>query len=127
MNFTIFSFLSVPATAINATVSSSDTAIAGMVYNLTCTVSKTVDGLINSPTATWTNGGEAITNGNGITVSTMATSTTAISTLTFDQLRTSHNGLYSCDGALTSQALDKPLTLPMMVVLSVQSRLYVYM
>ena len=95
-----------------------------MVYSLTCNVSKTVDGLINSPTAMWTTGGDPITNGNGIMVSTMATSETTISTLTFDPLRTSHNGQYSCDGTLSSPALDEPLTPSVMVELSVQSKLY---
>ena len=85
---------------------SSGTARTGMIYNLTCTVSKTVDGLMNSPTATWTTaGGVAVSNENGITVSTMTTSETAVSTLTFNPPRTSHNERYSCDGTLTSPAL----------------------
>ena len=58
----------VPPDAITATVSSSGTATAGMVYSLTCNVSKTVGDLTNTPTATWTTGGEAVNNGNGITV-----------------------------------------------------------
>ena len=45
-----------------------------MVYNLTCIVSKTVTGLVNSPITTWSTGGGAISTGNGITVSTMTTS-----------------------------------------------------
>ena len=50
-----------------------------MTYSLTCTVSKTVHGLINSPNATWTigYGGETVFNGNGITVSTTMTNDTA--------------------------------------------------
>ena len=121
-----FFFLSVPPTAITAIVSSLGTARAGMVYNLFCTVTKTVGGLINSPTATWTTGRVAVTNGNGITVSTLVTSETAILTLTFDPLRTSHNGQYSCDGTLTSQALDETLTPSMTMELRVQSQLYVH-
>ena len=97
-----------------------------MVYNLFCTVTKTVGGLINSPTATWTTEGVAVTDGNGITVSILVTNETAISSLTFDPLRTSHNGEYSCDGTLTSQALDETLTPSMMMELSVQSKLYVH-
>jgi hypothetical protein len=114
--------LSVPPDAITATVSSSGAAIAGMVYNLTCTVSKTVDGLINSPTATWMTGGVAVTNGNGVTVTTILTSRSNISTLTFDPLRTSHSEQYSCDGILTSRALDEPLMPSIMVELGVQSK-----
>ena len=114
---------SVPPTAVSATVSSSGTARAGMIYNLTCTVSKTVDGLINSPTATWTTGGVAVSNGNEITVSTMTTDEAAITTLTFDPLRTTHNHQYSCDGTLTSPALDTPLMLFTVVDHHVQSKL----
>ena len=116
------SILSVPPTAIDITNSSSGTARAGMTYSLTCTVSKTVDGLINSPTATWTTGGVAVSNGNAITVSTMITETTATSTLTFDPLRTTQNGRYSCDGTLTSPALDTPLTRSTVIEHNVQSR-----
>ena len=97
-----------------------------MVYSLTCNVTKTVDGLINSPTATWTTEGVAVLSGNGITVSTIATRRSTISTLTFDPLRTSHSKEYRCDGILTSQALNEPLTPSMMVDLSVQSTLYIH-
>ena len=100
----------VPPDAISASVSRSGTARAGMIYNLTCTVSKRVGGLINSPTAMWTTGGMAVSDGNDITVSTITTDTTTTSTLTFDPLRTSHGGSYSCSGTLTSPALETPLT-----------------
>ena len=79
-----------------------------MIYSLTCTVSK-ISGLINSPTATWTTGGVAVSNGNDITVSSTASDTSSLSTLTFDPLRTSHGNIYSCDGSLSSPALDDPL------------------
>ena len=100
----------VPPDAITATVSNSSvTATAGMVYSLTCTVSKTVGGLTDSPTATWTTGGVAVTNGSGITVKDTTGDTTVTSTLTFDPLRTSHEGSFVCNGALTSPALDTAL------------------
>ena len=106
-------------------MSRSGTARAGSFYNLTCTVSKMVDGLINSPTATWTTGGEAVTNGEGISVSTVSSTETSVSTLTFDPLRTSHNGQYSCDGTLISPALNMPLTPSVVIEHSVQSKLYI--
>ena len=102
-------FLTVPPNAITATVGSSGTAIAGMVYSLTCTVSKTVGGLINSPTVIWTTGGVAVTNGNGITVSDATEDVAITSTLTFDPLRTSHEDSFVCSGTLTSPALDTVL------------------
>ena len=115
-----FSCLLVSTTVVTASVSRSGIARAGMIYNLTCTVSKTVGGLSNSTSATWTNTstGIAVTNGNGITVTT---DTANISTLTFDPLRTSHIGTYSCDGTLTSPALDTPLMPSTVETLQVQS------
>ena len=80
-----------------------------MMYSLNCTVSKTVAGLINSPTATWTIGGVAVADGNDITVSSTNEDVSTTSTLTFDPLRTSHEGIYTCGGILTSPALDTPL------------------
>ena len=123
----VSTFYSVPPTAITATVSSSGTATAGMVYSLTCTISKTVGGLINTPTATWTTGGEnggvAITNGNGITVSNTVFNETATSILTFDLLRTTHNGRYSCDGTLNSPALETELMRSTVETFFVQSKM----
>ena len=106
-----------------AVVSRSGTAIAGMVYNLTCTVTK-VDGLINSPTASWTTGTGMmpVSNGNNITVATSSDVLSAVSTLTFDPLRTSHNGAYMCVGSLDSPALQMPLTAAVEEELSVQSK-----
>ena len=115
-------YLSASLDVISATVSSSGIARAGMVYDLTCTVSKTVDGLINSPTATWTTGGVAITNGNGIIISTITDATSSISTLTFDPLRTLHDGLYTCNGVLTSPALETPLMHSILEILHIQSK-----
>ena len=123
IKFLNFSFLSVPPNAITATVSSSGTATAGMTYSLTCTISKTVGGLINSPTATWTTGGVAITDGNGITISNTNFSETAASMLTFTLLRTSHNGRCSCTGTLTSPALEIGLMYTTMETLVVQSEI----
>ena len=80
-----------------------------MVYSLTCNVSKTVGGLTNTPTVMWTTGGEPVTNGNRITVSGTTGDTTVTSTLTFDPLRTSHEGGFVCSGTLTSPALDTAL------------------
>ena len=115
-------FLLVPPNAIAASVSRSGTARAGSIYNLTCTVSKTVDGLINSPTVSWTTDGEVIVSGDGITVFTMTINETSVSTLVFDPLRTSHGGQYSCDGTLTSLVLITELIQSSEETLQVQSK-----
>ena len=116
------SFFSVPSDVITTTVSSSGRATAGMVYSLTCTVSKIVGGLTDSPTATWTTGGVAVTNGNGIAVTGTIGDTIVTSTLTFDLLRTSHEGSFVCSGTLTSPALDTALMPSTTEELEIQSK-----
>ena len=111
-----------PPEVLTASVSRSGTARAGMVYNLTCTVSKTVDGLANAPTATWAIGGVAVSTGNDIVVSGSASDMSAIATLTFELLRTSHEGRYICEGTLTSPSLKMPLTPSTAEPLHVQSK-----
>ena len=107
-----------------ANVSRSGTVRAGMVYNLTCTVLKTVGGLVNSPTAMWTIGGVAVSSRNDIIVSgsNSTDDRSAVSTLTFEPLRTSHQERYICNGTLTSAALDMPLTPFTVEELRVQSK-----
>ena len=105
-----------------ANVTSSGTPRAGMVYNLTCNVSKTISGLANSPTATWTIGGVAVSSGNDVIISDSTDDRSALSTLTFGPLRTSHEGSYTCEGTLTSPALDMPLTPSTVEPLRVQSK-----
>ena len=113
----------VPPDAVTATVSNSSvTATAGMVYSLICNVSKTVSGLIDSPIATWTTGGVAVTNGSGITVTNTIGDTTVTSSLTFDPLRTSHEGSFVCNGTLTSPALDTALMSSATENLEIQSK-----
>ena len=104
-------------------MSRSGAARAGMIFNLTCTVFKTVDGLINSPTATWTTGGVAVSNGTNIAVLTMVVNAYAVSTLTFDPLRASHQGNYRCGGSLASPALGMERTDFTSEQLSVQSEI----
>ena len=104
-------------------MSSLGTARAGMVYILTCTVSKTVNGFLNSPTATWTAWGVAVTNGNGIIVSnTTADNMTVTSTLTFSPLRTSHERSFVCSGTLTSPAVHVALMSSTTEELEIQSK-----
>ena len=97
-----------------------------MVYSLTCNVSKTVSGLTDSPTAMWTTRGVAVTNGNRITVSGTTGDTTVTSTLTFDPLRTSHEGSFVCSGTLTSPALDTALMPSVTEELEIRSKIILY-
>ena len=96
-----------------------------MVYNLTCTVSKTVDGLVNSPTVNWTIGDVIVSSGNYVAVTPTTDDVSATTTLTFDPVRTSHGNRFVCEGSLTSPALVTPLTLSALEAdLHVQSKLY---
>ena len=86
-------------------ISESDPMEAGGVGpTLTCTVNETISGLSNMPSAAWMGPG---VSGNGITVKEIIrNATTAITTLTFSELHTSHAGLYICEGRLSSPAAD---------------------
>ena len=117
----------VPSNAITATIRSSGIATAGMVYSLTCNVSKTVSGLINSPTAMWTTRGVAVTNGSGITVIDTTGDTIVTSFLIFDPLRTSHEGSFVCSGTLTSLVLDTALMPFAMEELEIRSKAILYL
>jgi hypothetical protein len=92
-----------------------------MAYNLTCNVSKTVDGFLNSPIATWTTIEGTPIPDEVITESNMVYS---ISILTFDPLRTSHEGNYRCGGTLISPALEIDVTDFTSTQLSVQSEIW---
>ena len=61
-------------------------------------------GLTNMPSLQWQNpSGQEVVNGEGIAVQqTHQNETTAILVLTFDPVRTSHGGRYSCQGTLES-------------------------
>ena len=93
-----------PRPAITVSVNSQGSTTAGGSYTLTCIVIEEVVGLTNLPSLQWQNSsGQEIVNGEGITVGEVQqTDTTAILVLTFDPVRTSHGGQYSCQGTLES-------------------------
>ena len=86
---------------LRVNISQGGSGRAGEVLYLNCSVLKTINGLVHSPSATWTVNGEHIQEGDDIIISTHDTS---ISILTFNTLKTSHAGNYSCHGNLTSPA-----------------------
>ena len=110
----------VPPEPFTVTVRSSGIIRAGLTYNLTCIVSKAIDGLINFPIATWSTGGDAISNGDNISVSNSVNNGTT--TLHFNPLKTSHHGRYICNGTLNSPALDTLLMSSTVEVLHMQSK-----
>ena len=103
--------LPVPAgsLAVETEVSESGPLEAGMPGpTLTCTASETIPGLTNMPSAHWIMTGTGpVVPGNGIVINeTVRNATTAITTLSFSSLLTSHAGLYHCLGTLLSPAAN---------------------
>ena len=93
-----------PRPAITVSVNSEGNNTAGESYVLTCTVMEEIEGLTNMPSLQWLDpSDQAVANGEGITVGQIQiTDTTAILVLTFDPVRTSHGGEYTCQGTLES-------------------------
>ena len=122
----MFDPLSVPNNAIEVNISALGSAIAGEYYNMTCTVRKNVDGLVDSPLAIWTIGddSESLSEGTNFEVITEVESLISISTIVFDPLKTSNAAPqgYHCFGYLTSPALTTPLSSSIHHQLYVQSK-----
>ena len=77
--------------------------VAGSSYTVTCTVSKVNSGLLQQPAALWYNiDREIITSSAEIMLSTMNNDASAVATLFFPSLRTSHSAAFTCIGILES-------------------------
>ena len=79
--------------------------MAGDEYSITCTVMEDIEGLTNSPTLQWVDPDNNTVSGELITVDETI-DTSAIQTLTFDPLRTSDGGDYTCHAMLVSPLGD---------------------
>ena len=77
---------------------------------LSCTVSETISGLSNRPSAHWMTSSGPVTSGEDITATTTRDTSPATATLRFSSLRTSHAGLYTCQGTLVSPAAADDIT-----------------
>ena len=118
-------FSAVSSDPITATVNTTGSTVAGSEFILSCVVSKNISGLTDTPTAMWLNlndGGVPVTSGNGITIATSNTNDVAVAVLTFDPLRTSHDGTYRCTGSITSPASDDSVDAITDIDLDVQSK-----
>ncbi len=98
--FTLRISHSVPLDILDFTITPVGSPTAGSEYSLRCEVSLNISGLVNTPTAVWTAGG------NDLTVASSGDA----STLTFSPLRTLQAATYTCTGQLVSPALQQPLT-----------------
>ena len=91
--------------AVTAVISDSSPLEAGSSGpTLTCIVRETIAGLTQMPSARWNMESGPV---DGVVVTeTVRNATTAITTLSFLPLLTSHAGLYHCQGGLVSPAAD---------------------
>ena len=85
------------------------TEAGGIGPTLTCTVTETILGLTNMPSAIWVT---MAVSGGGI-ADIFRNGTTAVTSLSFSKLHTSHAGLYTCQGVLNSSGVDDgTITIP---------------
>ena len=116
--------LAVPSDPISARVNSSGSNVAGSEFTITCIVSEVISGLVAMPTAMWLSvDGRPVMPGNDISIATPPPSDrVAITTLTFNPLRTSHDGEYTCSGTITSPAQEGTIAVSERGDVSVQSK-----
>ena len=79
----------------------------GIGPTLTCTVTETIPGLTNMPSAIWVT--MAVSGGSIAVNDIFRNGTTAVTSLSFPELHTSHAGLYTCQGVLNSSGVDDGL------------------
>ena len=100
--------------SVETAVTHSGPLVAGSSYlSLTCTVSETIQGLTELPSAVWLMADTTpLTSGeDNITITeTLTNDTTVVSTLSFSPLLTSHAGLYHCQATLHSPAVAGDIT-----------------
>ena len=83
------------------------TEAGGIGPTLTCTVTETIPGLTNMPSAIWVKAFVPQVSGGSIAVNDIfRNGTTAVTSLSFPELHTSHAGLYTCRGVLNSSGVD---------------------
>ena len=104
----------VPLNSIMAVTSHNGSAIAGEIYTFICSIEKKIDGLLNSPMASW-----IFTREDG---SSSVRKSSNRSVLTFNPLRTSHAGHYTCVGELFSLAYPMNISTQTNTNVSVQSK-----
>ena len=79
--------------------------VGGIGPTLTCTVREAILGLTNMPSAQWMKDSLVVERSESISLTeTFRNDTTAVTTLSFSPLKTSHAGQYTCQGTLDSVA-----------------------
>ena len=112
--------LSVPPDILVTNITLGGLNFAGEEYNLNCSVQKIIDGLFHTPITTWAVNGGLVQDEDDILIDTLESGK---STLSFNPLRTSHAGNYSCFGNITLLAPPYHFSTVEHYVLDVQSEL----
>ena len=120
--YVLLFYPSVPDDAISIAISQDSEPIAGLQHRLYCNATKTYAGLSEDPMFTWYKDGAVVSGGDGISLVTTVSGTTETQTLTFDALRTSHTGDYTCEVSLSSPALNNSLTVDGIITVPVPSK-----
>ena len=107
---------SVPSDILELIISGDGTTVAGNAYEIICRVEKIIDGLLYSPNATWTIEEE---ERDDIIINSFNSST---SLLGFRLLKTSHAGIYTCQGTILFVAHSEPYSILKRYNLTVQSK-----
>ena len=108
-----------PSDILELTISGDGTAVAGSAYEIICRVEKIIDGLLYSPNATWTHEEER----DDFIINSFNSST---SLLGFGSLKTSHAGIYTCQGTIFFVARSEPYSIMEMYNLTVQSKFTIF-
>ena len=102
----------VPDNAFNLMTAelSGSPATVGSSYSFACLATKILSGLANVPSAEWVGpNGSAISQGDGLTLVPFTDTVSSEVIVQTAALHTSHAGLYTCRGSLSSPALTSPL------------------
>ena len=114
----------VPSPAISTDISMSGSLVAGSEFNLTCVVSELISGLTDMPDVMWVRADGDVVPG---AVSVTRTDGMAVAVLTFDLVRTSYSGEYTCTGSLASPTKSTPFEMLDKVVVIFRSKLVLLM
>ncbi len=115
----------VPMNSTSLDVSQSGSTVAGSEFTWTCSVSETISGFTNMPSAVWllADNNVPVPSGGDITITTTRSNNTATAILNFNPLRTSHGAVYLCRGTLMSPAQDGLIQTMKQIDLNVQRKI----
>ena len=105
---------------------STSAPVAGSSFSLSCVAVDSGNGISSTPLIEWTGpNGNPVTNGEGITVGALVNESTVVTqTITYDSIRLSHSGPYTCTATLDSPALTIPYVAMTSQVVTVSGNLY---